>query len=148
MNVTDLFYSGNGLLTGCNFLVTIGQELFSFSKVSNLVSQIEYETVHEGGNNDYPLLFPKQKTRPDTLILEKGVREWAVAPAFNSLWEGMQVEQVTILLVKYGVLLKKALFFKKGLIVKRTFSNLDATKSELLIETLEIAHSGLVEIPI
>lgn len=144
----DLLYRGNGMLSGSNFLVTIGQEIFSFSKVSNLAAQVEYETVQEGGNNEYPLLFPKQKTNPDTLILEKGVREWTVDPVFNSLWEGMQVEQVTILLFKYGILLRKALFFKKGLIVKRTFSDLDALRGELLIETLEIAHSGLIEIPV
>ena len=148
MNLSKLSNSEDGLLPGYNFLVAIGQEIFSFSKISNLVSQIEYETVQEGGNNGYPLLFPKQKTKPDTLILEKGVREWAVDPSFDSLWEGMQVEQVTILLIKHGNLLEKALFFHKGLIVKRAFSNLDAAKSELLIETLEIAHSGLVEIPV
>ena len=144
----NLLYRGNGLMSGCNFLVTIGQEIFSFSKVSNLASQVEYEAVQEGGNNDYPLLFPKQKTSPDTLVLEKGVREWTYDPAFNSLWEGMHVEQVTILVFKYGILLRKALFFKKGLIIKRSFSDLDALRGELLIETLEIAHSGLVEIPV
>lgn len=144
----NLFYDGDSLLSGCNFMVTIGQEIFSFAKVSNLVAQVEYETVQEGGNNDHPLLFPKQKTKPDTLVLERGVRKWALDPTFDSLQEGMEVEQVTILLVKDGIQLSKALFFHKGLIVKRSFSNLDAGKSELLIETLEIAHSGLVEIPI
>lgn len=144
----DLFYRGGTLLSGCNFLVTIGQEIFSFSRVSNLVSQVEYEIVSEGGNNDFPLLFPKQKTQPDTLILEKGVRERSFDLAFNSLVEGMKIEQGTIMLVKYGILLEKVFFFNKGMIVKRSFSDLDASKGELLIETLEIAHSGLVEVPI
>lgn len=141
-------YDGEKLLPSYNFLVAIGQEIFSFSKVSNLVSQIEYETVSEGGNNDYPLLFPKQKTSPDTLTLEKGVRTRYSDQAFNSLLEGMQVELVTILLVKDGKQLEKVFYFRKGLIVKRTFSDLDAKGNELLIETLEIAHSGLVEIPL
>lgn len=141
-------YDGEKLLPNYNFLVAIGQEIFSFSRVSNLVSQIEYETVSEGGNNDYPLLFPKQKTSPDTLTLEKGVRARSSDQAFNSLLEGMQVELVTILLVKDGKQLEKVFYFKKGLIVKRTFSDLDAKGNELLIETLEIAHSGLVEIPL
>ena len=144
----NLFYPGQTLLPSCNFLVTIGQETFSFSKVSNLVSQMEYETVCEGGNNDFPLLFPKQKTKPDTLVLEKGVHESNCDTAFNSLAEGMWVEQVTIMLVKYGTLLEKVFVINKGMIVKRSFSNLDAGKSDLLIETLEIAHTGLVEVPI
>ncbi|MCH5337234.1 MAG: phage tail protein [Acetatifactor sp.] len=141
-------YAGEKLLPSQNFLVTIGQEVYSFSKVSNLVSQVEYETVAEGGNNDYPLLFPKQRTSTDTLTLEKGVRTRNSDHAFNSLIEGMQVEMVTILLVKEGKRLEKAFYFKKGLITKRTFSDLDAKGNELLIETLEIAHSGLVEIPL
>lgn len=141
-------YDGEKLLPSYNFLVTIGQDVYSFSKVSNLVSQIEYETVPEGGNNDYPLLFPKQKTSPDMLTLEKGVRTRTSDKSFNSLVEGMQVEMVTILLVKDGRRLEKVFYFKKGLIVKRTFSDLDAQRNELLIETLEIAHSGLEEIPL
>lgn len=141
-------YDGEKLLPSYNFLVTIGQEVFSFSKVSNLASQVEYDTVSEGGNNDYPLLFPKQKTSPDTLTLEKGVRTRSTDKAFNSLLVGMQVELVTILMVKDGSKLEKVFYFKKGLITKRTFSDLDATKNDLLIETLEIAHSGLVEIPL
>ena len=144
----DLLYRGGTLLSGSNFLVTIGQGIFSFSKVSNLVSQVEYETVAEGGNNDFPLLFPKQKTKPDTLILEKGVRERSSDLIFNSLVEGMQIEQGTIMLVKYGILLEKVFCFNRGMIIKRSFSNLDASKGELLIETLEIAHSGLMEVPI
>lgn len=144
----DSFHGGEKLLPSYNFLVTIGQDVFSFSKVSNLVSQIEYDTVAEGGNNQYPLLFQKQKNNPDTLTLEKGVRTRASDRAFNSLLEGMQVEQVTILLIRDGEQVVKAFYFEKGLITKRSFSNLDAEKSELLIETLEIAHSGLVEIPL
>lgn len=143
-------YSGTKLLPSYNFLVTIGQDVFSFSKVSNLASQVQYEAVTEGGNNSFPLLIPKQKTSPDTLTLEKGVRTGASDQAFNSIREGMQVKQVTILLIRDdpldGKKVVKAFYFEKGLIVKRTFSNLDAEKSELLIETLEIAHSGLVEI--
>ncbi|MCH5281435.1 MAG: phage tail protein [Lachnospiraceae bacterium] len=142
---TDL-YAGEKLLPSYNFLVTIGKEVFSFSKVSNLVSQIEYETVLEGGNNDHPLLFPKQKSTPDILILEKGVRERSTDQVFNSLMEGMHVELVTILLIKDDIHLLKAFFLKEGIITKRTFSDLDAMRYDLLIETMEIAHSGLVEV--
>ena len=144
----SLFYRGQTLLPSCNFLVAIGPEIFSFSKVTNLVSRVEFETVREGGNNDYPLLFPKQKSSPDTLVLEKGVHEMSWDIAFNSLTEGMWVEQVIIMLVKNGILPQKVFVLSKGMIVKRSFSNLDAGKGGLLIETLVIAHTGLMEIPI
>lgn len=136
------------LVPGHSFLVTIGPLVISFAKVSNIMAQIEYDAVVEGGNNDYPHLFKKAKTKPDTLILEKGVRTRATDLAFDLLLEGVQVELGTILLLKDGIDLQKAFYFKKGIIVKRQFSNLDAMSNELLIETLEIAHTGLVEIPI
>lgn len=136
------------LVPSHSFLVTIGPAMFSFSKISNLMSSVEYDSIIEGGNNDYPHLFKKAKTQPDTLILEKGVRTRSSDLTFNLLTEGMQVEMVTIMLLKNGTDLEKVFFFKKGMIVKRQFSTLDAMSNELLIETLEIAHSGLVEVPI
>ena len=143
-----LFDPREKLVPSHSFLVAIGPAMFSFSKVSNLMSQIEYDAVNEGGNNDYPLLFRKPKTQPDTLILEKGVKTRSSDLVFNLLLEGMQVEMVTILLMKDTIDLEKAFYFKKGIIVRRQFSNLDAMSNEILIESLEIAHSGLVEIPI
>lgn len=136
------------LVPGHSFLVTIGPLVLSFAKVSNMMAQIEYDAVVEGGNNDYPHLFKKAKTKPDTLILEKGVRTRATDLAFDLLLEGVQVELGTILLLKNGIDLQKVFYFKKGIIVKRQFSNLDAMSNELLIETLEIAHTGLVELPL
>ena len=136
------------LVPSHSFLVTIGPAMFSFSKISNLMSRVEYDSIIEGGNNDYPHLFKKANTQPDTLILEKGVRTRSSDLVFNLLTEGMQVEMVTIMLLKNGTDLEKVFFFKKGMIVKRQFSTLDAMSNELLIETLEIAHSGLVEVPI
>lgn len=147
-SVLSLFDPRQKLIPSHSFLVTIGPAVFSFSKVQNLEAKIEYDAVPEGGNNDYPHLFKKQKTSPDTLILEKGVRTRSSDAIFNLLQEGMQVELVTIMLMKDGVDLEKVFFFKKGLIVRRSFSNLDAMQNELLIESLEIAHSGLVEVPI
>ena len=136
------------LVPGHSFIVSIGPVIGSFAKVSNIVQQIEYDAVIEGGNDDYPHLFKKPKSKPDTLILEKGVRTRMSDPLFSLLVEGMEVELVTILLLKNQMDLQKAFFFKKGIIIKRQFSNLDAMSNDLFIETLEIAHSGLVEIPI
>lgn len=143
-----LFDPREKLVPSHSFLVTIGPAVFSFSKVSNLAAEIEYDAVTEGGNNDYPHLFKKPRTKPDTLILEKGVWTRSSDPVFSLLREGMQLELVTILLMKDGTDLEKVFYFKKGMIVRRAFSNLDAMQDELLIETLEIAHSGLVEVPI
>lgn len=136
------------LVPGHSFLVTFGVMVFSFSKVSNIVTQIEYDAVNEGGNNDYPLLFRKPKTRPDTLILERGIRTRGTDLAFDLLREGVQIELGTILLLKNGIDLEKVFYFKKGIIVKRQFSDLDAMSDDIVIESMEIAHTGLVQLDI
>lgn len=136
------------LVPGHSFIVTLGVLVLSFSKVSNIATQIEYDAINEGGNNDYPLLFRKPKTNPDTLILERGVRTRATDLAFDLLREGVQVELGTILVMKNGIDLQKAFYFKKGIIVKRQFSDLDAMSNDLFIESMEIAHTGLVQLDI
>ena len=133
------------LLPGHNFIVSIGIDLFSFAKVSNLTTEVEYETVAEGGNNQYPYLFQKTKTKPDTLTLEKGVRVRFLDLRSHALSEGTYVKDVMIIL--YGNMgLERAFYFQKGMIVRKRFSDLDAMKNEVLIQSLEIAHSGLVDI--
>jgi len=135
------------LVPNHSFIVTIGPLVFSFMKISNIASNIDYEAVPEGGNNDYPNLFQKQKTSPDTLVLEKCVKSGPAEAAFSLLREGVQVEVVNVLVLHNDVPVKN-FFFKKGIITKRDFSTLDATRSELFIQKMEIAHSGLVEIPL
>lgn len=136
------------LVPGHSFLVTLGAMVLSFSKVSNIVSQIEYDAVNEGGSNDYPLLFKKPKTKPDTLILERGVRTRGTDLVFDLLRVGMQVELGTILVLKNNIDLQKVFYFKKGIIVKRQFSDLDAMSDNLFIESMEIAHTGLIQLDI
>ena len=130
-----------------SFIVTIGPLVFSFMKISNITSSIDYDSVPEGGNNDYPNLFQKQKNNADTLILEKCVKSGPAEAAFSLLREGVQVEVVNVLVLKNDIPVKN-FFFQKGIIIKREFSTLDATRSELFIQKIEIAHSGLVEIPL
>jgi len=137
------YYPGKGLISGCSFQVEIGKLEIQFAKVTNLVSEVEYDAVTEGGNNDYPLLFPKPKTRPDTLILEKGVRTGDYEDIFNELAEGMELENIFIYMVDAYGRIVKYFSIAHGLIIRRKFSDLNAMDGALLIETLEIAHTGL-----
>lgn len=132
------------LIPGHNFFVFIGENQFSFAKVSNLEAQIEYDTVVEGGNSLYPLFMRKARTKLDTLTLEKGVRVRSTDRSFDTLTEGMHLKDILIVLYRSrGV--EKIFSIQWGVIVRRRFSNLDAAKNELFVESLEIAHSGLVE---
>lgn len=132
------------LLPGHTFVVFIGEEPFSFAKVTNLEAQIEYDAVVEGGNSLYPFFMRKPKTKLDTLIMEKGVRVRSTDRKFDTLAEGMYLKNILIILYGSTREVEKVFSVEWGVIVKKRFSDLDAMKNELFVETLEIAHSGLV----
>lgn len=134
-------------ITGTEFDVRFDLVKVSFSKVTNIGSKIEYDTFIEGGRNDAPLYFKKPKTKPDTVIFEKGLHNGLGSNFFGLLKEGMGVKNVMIF-VKYRGNTSRILYFDEGLILSKEFSVMDAMSNSVLIEKMEIAHSGLKEIPL
>ena len=102
------------------------------------------ETVNEGGVNEHPALLYKQKSQAEALVLERGI---AVKPELKStrLKAGTMVKG-GIVLVRNGRMLFKAYSFEEGIITRWEMSALDAMGKDVLIEKLEIRHSGLEEI--
>lgn len=143
-----LFDPRDKLVSSNRFIVSLGVGVFSFSKVSNITTEIDVDTILEGGNNDTMHIVQKQKQKPDTLVLEKGARARLSDPLYSLLAVGLSIEMATIIVLNHSVTPQKAFYFKRGVITKRVLSTLDAMSSEILIETMEIAHTGLHEIPI
>lgn len=133
-------------ITGTEFNVRFDLIEVSFSKITNIGSRIEYDTFIEGGQNDAPLYFKKPKTKPDTIIFEKGLHSGIGSNVFGLLKEGMKVKNVMIF-VKHKGNTDRILYFDDGLILSKEFSVMDAMSNSVLIEKMEIAHSGLKEMP-
>lgn len=132
------------LLTNYDFIVYLGENSYGFSKVSNLSAELEYESVGEGGRNLSPLLFVKPKGKQDVLSLERGVR---LTPEGVSLTldTGTHIEGGIISTLMGG---DPALVytFDEGLVTKVELGNLDAMGRDILIEKMEIAHTGLKQL--
>ncbi len=133
-------------IIGTEFDVRFDMIKVSFSKVTNVASKIEYDTFIEGGQNDYPHYLKKPKTQPDTIIFEKGVHTGLTSNIFGLIKEGMRVKNVMIF-VKHNGSTDRVLSFDEGLVLSKEFSGFDAINETVLIERVEIAHSGLVESP-
>lgn len=134
----------SSLLTSQHFTVYIGQSAYGFAKVSNISSELEYDSVVEGGRNTQPLLFRKARGKQDVMTLERGVRLTA-AGASMSMAAGDKVSGVIIGIHKDGVECLD-FTFDEGIVTKVEISNLDAMGHEVLIEKMEIAHTGLRQI--
>lgn len=129
------------------FRVWIEMVEVNFSKITNIENRIETEMFVEGGRNDCPVVRQKAKQRADTIIFEKGMTDTAGGLFFSLLRQGMKVANLIIFVRQAGSIVR-IFSIDEGLIVSKKFTDLDANSSTVLVERLEIAHSGLSEIPI
>lgn len=130
------------------FLFFANASSFSFAKVSNMSQSIEYETITEGGYNESPHLMVKQKTKPDTIILEGGIlRNDTLYDIATKLTVGKGIYIGMIIVLGEGLISGKKMYtFDKGIVTKVDIGELSAMSGEILIKKLEITHSGLKEV--
>lgn len=131
---------------GYEFSVQFAVGKISFSKVANLGGSIEVGTFVEGGNNEYPMIYKTPRRQPDVLTLQKGVPDSIMGNLFQSqLKEGSKVLGLLIFVKKNGSTVK-TFSITEGIILSRKYSNLDSNSSEIFIQQLEIAHTGITEV--
>lgn len=131
------YVSNNKFIFSCTGFV------FSFSKISSITSEVEYDTILEGGYNEGARFLVKPKTKVEKLVLEQGVRTGVSAQRFLKI--GMPVYVGTIIVLE-GNLPQKVYCFEEGIITKYEMGELDALDKKVLVKKLEISHSGLYEV--
>lgn len=121
-----------------------GITVASFSQVSGLQSEIEYEEYVEGGVNDFTHRFPK-RTKYSPLVLKRGLSD-----SFE-LWKWyFDTARGSVQKKDGAVILNDATgrevcrwSFQDAYPVKWSGGELNASRSEVAIETLEIVFSQL-----
>lgn len=137
--------SHNSYLPNYSFEVSMNGFTIGFSKVNNITADIEFDAIVNGGANDAPVILPKSKHTPDMIFFEKGLKADLADTMFSLLTAGTRVAGITIF-VKLNGQIKRIFTISTGIIVKREFSSLDAMGDQVFIESLQIAHTGLIEI--
>lgn len=122
----------------------LGGEAF-FKSVSGLRYETEIVPVREGGANDTTFnLIGATKWSP--LVLKQGFTNSSQLLKWREEWiRGNKMTRLSGTVIQLDTALQpKAQWqFFRGWPSKWEISEFDATKSELAIETLEIAHEGL-----
>ncbi len=122
--------------------------LGGFSECSGLEMSLDVEEYKEGGNNGAVLKFPTRVTWSN-ISLKKGL------VATNELWDwhygfvegkGKRRDGVIVLLTDLHIP-HNIWYFHRGLPVKYTGPSLNASQSNVAIESIEIAHEGLYQLP-
>lgn len=131
-------------LRGFRFLVEIeGLTSGGFQRVKGLQREIKHESYKEGGVNEYEHKLFTQVSYP-SVVLERGLaREdlwyWAFAAS-----EGLIVRKnIWIRLQNEAGEKAWAWHLDWALPVKWSCSDLDANASQVVMESLELAHHGL-----
>lgn len=131
-------------LRGFRFFLEIdGITSGGFTRVKGLSREVKHESYREGGVNEYEHKLVTQVTYP-VVVLERGLAlddlwKWALAVADG------QVQRKTIRIRLQNEANEKmwAWQIEHALPVKWTASDLDAQASQVVMETLELAHHGL-----
>jgi phage tail-like protein len=137
-----------GLLGSISMPAIFDVALGGFSECSGLEMSLQVEEFKEGGNNGRMLKFPTRVTWSN-ITLKKGLG------AGTALWDwhygftegqGRRRDGVIVLLTDLHVP-NHIWYFRRGLPVKYTGPALNATQSSVAIESIEIAHEGILQLP-
>lgn len=121
-----------------------------FQEVSGLGGQLEVTAYAEGGENDHVHQLPVRHSW-GRISLKRGITNdirlwlWYQAGLYQSL--GARRDGVVTLLTDDGKPVM-AWLFRGGLAVKWDGPSLNAGQSALAIEALEIAHEGILQVPL
>jgi len=128
-----------------NFVVEINSiQVGGFSEVSGLQAETEYESIREGGINDYEHKLARITKYPN-LTLKRGIFD------ADELWRWheevvngrVQRNTITIKLQDSLRVDKWAWVFDDAYPVKWSVSDLNATSGTVALETVEFAHNGM-----
>lgn len=131
-----------------NFVVEIdGLLVAGFSEVTGLQSETEYEEIAEGGVNEYYHRLPK-RTKLSPITLRRGISPpsavWDLWGWYSDVVKGKVKRKngSIILYDHYGLHVCRWNFFD-AFPTKWVGPDLDASKSDVAIESIEIVHNGL-----
>lgn len=131
-------------LRGFRYLVEIdGIVSGAFLRVKGLSREARHESYREGGVNEYEHKLLTQVTYP-VVIFERGLAlddlwKWALAAADGDVTR----RTIRVRLHDEADNRRWAWQIEHALPVKWTSSDLDANSSQVVMETLEVAHHGL-----
>src|SRR3954469_5838125 len=116
-----------------------------FRNVSGLKFETEVVPVSAGGANDTTFQLPGA-TKWSNLVFKQGFTSSSALMIWRQQWLQGTMSRTDGTIIQLDTALKVAAKwkFKRGWPCKWEISEFDASKSELAIETLEIAHEGLI----
>jgi phage tail-like protein len=115
-----------------------------FSECSGLQMETEVQDYSEGGLNTNLLKFPT-RTKQSNLVLKRGIVDQVMWSWYRDLTQGVVKRRNGAVIVRdpSGGTVVMEWQFRDAFPSKWTGPELNATQSNVAVETLELVHSGL-----
>jgi phage tail-like protein len=121
--------------------------LGGFSECSGLDMSLKTEDVREGGNNGAVLHFPT-RVEWGAITLKKGIGGTALWDWHYGFVEGMGKRRDGVIVLLNSQKLPANIWsFRRGLPTKYTGPQMNATQNNVAIESIEITHEGIYQVP-
>lgn len=121
----------------------------SFSEISGLETTVSTEDVREGGQNQFVHRLPTGSTQKN-IVMKRGVvsqssrmADWAAATIGSTLATPIRTQTLVVMLLGPDHAPKFAWNIRRAWPVRWDWGSLNSTRNEVLVETLEFAHSGI-----
>jgi phage tail-like protein len=121
----------------------------SFSEISGLESSITTEDVKEGGQNQFVHRLPTGTTQKN-IVMKRGVVSqaspialWASVTIGSTLASPIITQTLVVMLLGPDHTPKFAWNIRRAWPVRWDWGTLNSTRNEVLVESLEFAHSGV-----
>jgi phage tail-like protein len=126
----------------------IAHPLGGFSECTGLEMSLDVQEFMEGGGNDTILKFPT-RIKPATLTLKKGLTKRAdLWNWFYGFVQGNGRRRDGLIIVNDGQHNPHTAWgFRRGLPTKYSGPQLNAAQNQVAIESIEIQHEGLYQMP-
>jgi len=126
----------------------LGSVVGGFSECTGIEMTMKVEEFSEGGRNGEVLRFPG-RTSWTNITLKKGIATGtALWDWYYAFVEGRGRRRDGVIMLLNELHVPSAIWqFKRGLPAKYTGPSLNAMQSNVAIESIEIAHEGIFQVP-
>lgn len=131
------------------FQVKIANEEYAFKEVSGLQTELEVESLFEGGVNDFEYKLPKQ-VKHGNLVLKRSLIpqdcnliRWVRKVLEGDLSQPIRPLEIVISLLGSDGNPMYTWTCRRAYPVKWSVENLDSEKNSVMIETLELVYTTL-----
>ncbi len=152
MNPLDLLLGRKNQRIGTKFAFYFGLFDGGCSKVKNIKRKTERQTYQEGGLNEKPIILASPQAKLEQLVLEKAIVRMSpmllTYLAVEPLLTSYIISPGTLMILSKNYLPVRLFAFEKGIISEWSLTDLDAKSPEIIIDSITIEHTGLMEMPI